>query len=45
MPRGSRALQYLPYDYDDEEKELAAADLEDAHLQNLCFEVLSTGSK
>merc|ERR1719359_2351140 len=30
MPGASRALQYLPYDYDDEEKELAAQDLEDA---------------
>jgi len=30
MPRASRALPYLPHDYDDEEKELAAQDLDDA---------------
>jgi len=30
VPRGARALKDLPYDYDDEEKDLAAQELEDA---------------
>merc|ERR1712187_694285 len=30
VPRGQRALKYLPHDYDDEEKGLAAQELEDA---------------